>query len=290
MQPWFFIALACAMFTACSDAASKRIMRENDEWITGTIVLSLGGVFLLPVIGYVGLPPISRGLVELIVILLPLEVAGYYFFLAGVRRSPLSLVLPLLAFTPVFALVSSSVLLGEMIGGWQSMGVGLVCVGTYVLYIDPRSDSAWDPLRAVVSDPGTRRMLAASAIWALTSTLGKKGACMYAPIQFGFLILVCIAVVFWGISAVRVKWGVARFSSTRKTALLFTMAGLMMAGGEVTHFVSLSMAPVACMICVKRISLVFGVILGRVFFGEEHVGYRITGSSLMVTGLFFLYQ
>jgi len=288
LEPWFLIALACALFTSCCDAASKRIMRENDEWITGAVVLTLGSLFLLPVIGYVGMPPVTRELMELVALLLPLEVGGYYFFLAGVRRSPLSLVLPLLAFTPVFALVSASVLLGELIEGWPLVGIGLVCTGTYVLYIDPKGGSILNPLRAVFSDPGARRMLAAAAIWALTSTLGKKGACIYAPIQFGFLILACIAVVFWGVSLVRFRRCYGCFSPDRNTSLLFALAGLMMAGGEVTHFLSLSMAPVACMICVKRISLVFGVILGRIFFGEEHVGYRIAGSSLMVTGLFFL--
>ena len=44
--------------------------------------------------------------------------------------------------------------------------------------------------------------------------------------------------------------------------MVFLIGGLLMAGAQVTHFISLNLSPVAYMISVKRLSLVFGVIFG----------------------------
>jgi uncharacterized membrane protein len=73
-------------------------------------------------------------------------------------------------------------------------------------------------------------------------------------------------------------------------AALFLLGGLLMAAAEITHFVSLSMAPVAYMISVKRLSLVFGVVLGWLFFGEQNIRFRLVGALVMVGGVFLLYE
>ncbi len=265
-------------------------MRENDEWITGTTVLCIAGIILSPVIVYLGLREFSWELVGLLVVLLPLEVLGYYLFLSALRLAPLSLVLPLLAFTPVLTVISGQLILGEVISGVSKVGITLICVGAYILYIDPDQRSFFGPMRALFANGGARRMMVAATVWTLTSTLGKPGVQLYGAVQFGFLVLVCLTACFGFISLTRLRRGVTTVSITRKNLLLFVIAGLFMSGAEVTHFLSLSMAPVAWMIAVKRLSLVFGVLLGRLLFGEEHVGYRMTGSCLMVGGLFFLYH
>jgi drug/metabolite transporter (DMT)-like permease len=51
----------------------------------------------------------------------------------------------------------------------------------------------------------------------------------------------------------------------------------------------MSMAPAAYMIAVKRLSLVFGVLMGWMFFNERNIRFRLIGASVMVSGIFFLY-
>jgi drug/metabolite transporter (DMT)-like permease len=87
----------------------------------------------------------------------------------------------------------------------------------------------------------------------------------------------------------RSRVGLGSLSFSRNNITLFLLGGLFMAGAQITHFVSLGLAPVAYMISVKRLSLVFGVILGRLLFKEENIGYRLVGASIMVLGVFFFY-
>jgi uncharacterized membrane protein len=82
----------------------------------------------------------------------------------------------------------------------------------------------------------------------------------------------------------------ARVSLGRRAMYLFLVSGLLMAAAHLTHVLSLSLAPVAYMISVKRLSLVFGVLLGWFYFREENIRYRLTGACVMVVGVFMVYE
>lgn len=287
---WFYIALTCALCTAICDALSKRLMQENDQWITGAIILVLSSLLIVPTLSFGQFKPFSSDLAALLLVTIPLEVFGYYFFLAAVRLSPLSLVLPLLAFTPMATVLTAFVLLGEQINQSGFVGIGLVSVGAYVLYWDPSNFSPMQPIKAVVQEPGARFMFMTAVIWALTTTLGKKGILIYGTMPFCFLILIGVAIIFVIIATLRLCSGAAQLRPTAMNASLFGLAGVLMAAAQITHFLSLSMAHAAYMISVKRTSMVFAVVLGWLFFDESNIRFRLGASSVMLAGLFFLYQ
>jgi drug/metabolite transporter (DMT)-like permease len=285
---WFAIALSCAFLTACCDALSKRLMKENDAWITGTGILVVSGICFSPVFMCVDLKPVSLELLAVLAVAVPLEILGYYLFLDALRLAPISLTLPILAFTPVFTILTAGFIVCETICPVATVGISLVTVGAYFLNANLVNISLAAPIQAVFSNPGSRRMLMVALIWSVTSAIGKKGVLIYGAIQFGFLLLAGIIIGFAVVSAVRVKSSATKIHLNKANLPIVCLAGLIMAAVEITHFVSLSMAPVACMIAVKRLSMVFGVILGWVFFKEENIGYRLCGASLMVGGVFLL--
>ena len=176
---WFVIALGCAFLTACSDAVSKRIMWEHDEWITGAALLAISATILAPLLLFQELKPVSTELALLILISLPLEISSYYLFLSAIRMADMSLTLPLLAFTPVLTILTAALLLGESISATGGMGIALVTVGAYLLNGDLAHRSLFAPIKAIFSTSGCRRMLLVAVLWSLTSTLGKKGILLY---------------------------------------------------------------------------------------------------------------
>jgi drug/metabolite transporter (DMT)-like permease len=287
---WFFIALGCAFLTACCDSISKRIMETNDEWITGTVLPGIAVIFLAPVFWAQHPKPVTMDLLVLLAVAVPLEVLAYYLFLSAIRMAPLSLTVPLLAFTPALTILTSAVLLGEGICPSSGCGIVLVTFGAYILNGNLACKDLVAPIRALVSDPGSRRMLAVAVIWSVTSALGKKGVLLYGAIPFGMVLLVGLVIIFAVIAAIRGKAPAVRLDISGPALGFFVLGGALMAGAEVAHFVSLSQAPVACMIAVKRLSLVFGVLMGWLWFREDNIRYRLLGGGIMVTGVFFIYH
>jgi drug/metabolite transporter (DMT)-like permease len=286
---WFSLALSCAFFTACCDAVSKRIMQENDEWLTGSIILGISTAVLLPTLFFVEIKPFSEELAVLLAVALPLEIYGYYLFLSAIRMAPLSLTVPLLALTPVLTLLTSWVLLGESVQPLGVAGIVLVTVGAYVLNGDLMRLHALAPIKALFTNPGSRRMLVVAMVWAVTSSLGKKGILLYGAIPFALVILSGDLVCFVAVTFVRIRTGSAKRHLGGRIPQLLILGGLLMAAVEITHFLALSMAPVAYMISVKRLSLVFGVVLGRLLFKERNIRYRLLGAGVMVAGVFLIY-
>ncbi|MEW6349028.1 MAG: DMT family transporter [Thermodesulfobacteriota bacterium] len=287
---WFLIALSCAFLTACCDAVSKRIMQRYDEWATGTVLLGLGCVSMVPMVPWMTLQSPSAELGALMLVLIPLETWGYYLFLSSIRMAPLSLTIPLLAFTPLFTIISGRLILGESVSQHGAAGILLITCGAYLLNADLVNQGLFAPLKAIFSHAGSRRMMWVAVIWSFTTALGKLGATMYGPIQFGFLILAGVTVAFGAVCHARARKTGSHTTFRPDSWGLLALGGLLVGLVHVTHFVSLTMINVSYMISIKRLSLIFGVCLGYLMFGEQNIKYRLVGASVMVAGVFFLYN
>jgi drug/metabolite transporter (DMT)-like permease len=110
-----------------------------------------------------------------------------------------------------------------------------------------------------------------------------KGALQYVPAaSFGplyFVLLGLFTVAFFGWrdpAAVRVLWR----PSWRHTAVAAFMAIMV-----VTHFLAVERVEVAYMISVKRMSILFGIVLGALMFAETRLVQHLLAAGVMVTGV-----
>ncbi len=53
----------------------------------------------------------------------------------------------------------------------------------------------------------------------------------------------------------------------------------------ITHLKAISLVEVSYMVSVKRLSLLFGVIFGAMFFMETNIKERFLGATIMVSGI-----
>jgi drug/metabolite transporter (DMT)-like permease len=287
---WLLVTLLCALFTALSDAISKRVVRDNDEWLVGAITLGLADLALFPFFLASPRSSLDASIWGILLIALPLEALGYFCFLSALRQAPLSLTLPLLAFTPVFTLLTGRIILDERISPMGALGVFLVAAGAYLLNADLVKVSVWAPIREVFSRKGPRLMLLAAAIWAVTAVVGKKGVLLFGSLPFGFIMTAATGAVFGLVALGRRMRGTLVWNFRGPNLWFVLLGGASMAGAAATHFYAVSMAPVALMIAVKRLSLVFGVLLGWIMFREEKVLYRLAATMVMVSGVLVMYS
>ena len=70
--------------------------------------------------------------------------------------------------------------------------------------------------------------------------------------------------------------------------LIGLILGALVATTIFSHMLAISMTNVAYMISLKRTSLLFGVLYGAVWFKEEKITERLTGTIIMITGVFLI--
>ena len=287
MMHWLPLALTCAFAQASADAATKGWLQGFSARELSVVRFGLTGLLMAPLL--LGLPPLRDLPLAFwwwLAALVPLELAAMLLYMRAIRDHPLSLTLPILAFTPVFIMGIAWILLGERVTVQGAGGVLLVVAGAWLLNADAARAGEWRswarPLRALLYEPGSRLMLAVAAIYALTSTLGK-GAMQYmppghfGPFYYGVLGLAVILVFALP------HPGMLRKFARRPWAVL--AVGALMGVMAYTHFLALAQVEVAYMIAVKRLSLVFGVLYGALLFKEAGLNRRLPAGGLMVAGV-----
>ena len=283
---WLGLTLFCAFALATADALTKKFLSGLTAHELVVVRFVLTGLLLVPVLAGQPLPALAPALWGWLAVLLPLEITAMFLYMAAIRSSPLALTLPYLAFTPVFSMLLGFLLLGEQVTATGFAGIALVTAGAWTL--NAERATGWNraallaPLRAIVEERGSRLMLVVSALYGVTSVLGK-GALRHAPGEFfgafyfvflGLVVLLLYA--FWQPRTVTALW---------RHPLPAVAVGVAMAVMVVTHFMALEQVEVAYMISVKRTSLLFGILYGALLFGEPRLLQHLAAGSLMVAGV-----
>lgn len=284
-----------ALVTALSNAAGDTILKARFSHLSTpgmAVVRSTAPLpFLAPALLVVGWPETDATFWQTLAILLPLEIIALLLYMSALKASPLSLSVPFLAFTPAFILLTGWIVLGETLTAPGILGILITVAGAYMIHVRADARGIFMPFRAMARERGSRLMLAVSAIYGLTSVLGKRAVlhsdpCFFACFYFVFLGVVTpvilLAVPAQGPTGPE-KPGTG--ASRPWTWPSWWTVGLSQAVMVLSHMWAISLAPAAYMIAVKRTSLLFSVILGRVVFGEAETARRLLGASLMLAGV-----
>ncbi len=283
---WLPLALACAFSLALADTATKRFLVGYTAADLVMVRFGLTALLLLPLLWVAppAMPPMEfwywMGAA------LPLEVLAEVLYVLAIRDSPLSLTLPYLAFTPVLVTISGYLLLGETVSAQGLTGILLVVMGAYLLNLEharlmwPRTWFA--PLVAILQERGSRYMLGVAVIYGVTSVLGK-GAMQYMPTaSFGAFYFASVGLATLVVFALWQPAALRTLALPRPAHLL--VAGLM-GVMIVTHFLALALVETAYMISVKRVSILFGILLGALVLAERHLARNLLAGAMMVGGV-----
>src|SRR5258708_37755287 len=91
----------------------------------------------------------------------------------ALKKADAALVSPLLTFNPAFTLLIATLLLGEVPGLRQTLGVAVGLFGAYLLEIKEARTNLLAPLYLLLRRPGTLLAIGASALWGATTVLEK---------------------------------------------------------------------------------------------------------------------
>jgi drug/metabolite transporter (DMT)-like permease len=285
MPPWLILALLTALATASQDAWTKKFFSHKSLWEMATYPLLYCLPLLLVAILFVEVPPLDATFTWCYLASLPLNGVAIMLYMRAIRTSPLSLTLPFLAFTPVFMILTGYLVLGEQPGPLGVAGILVICLGGYILNIEPNGGrgrrSFWAPIRAVAREPGSWTMLIVAFIYSFAAVVGKKAILHSSPLFFTLyffaLFNLLMVLLLRGMGKIRIR---SMLASPGKGLIV---GGLMFLHAY-CHAWAISMTQAAYMVAVKRMSIVFGVLYGRVIFREANMVFRLGGAGLMVLG------
>lgn len=209
-------------------------------------------------------------------------VCAALLFIRAVQLSPLSLVIPMLSLTPVFAVFTSAMWLGEVPERDQLIGVGLVVSGAFTL----GRASAQSGGRGW-REPGVWMMAGVALCWACTLTLDKVAleyadAPMHALAQSLIMGLGLLAVL-------AVRQQLHKLSSLRNHIGLYCAVVLVGSLATGLQLVAIQTVLVGVVEGIKRsLGLALALLNGWVFFGESLTRLKLFAVIWMGFGVLFL--
>jgi len=209
-------------------------------------------------------------------------------FFEALRRSPLSVTVPILSFVPAFAGVGGWLLLGEELSLSQWGGVILVGGGT--LFLNARRDELWNVWKLIQSlgrESGSLLMVVVAFCWSTTSVFDKI-AMQYASAEAhaGVQVLALGAVLTVWLAA---KGKVAELGGVRNHLPVFISGGFLSIAALSLQLHAVQVLYVGLMEAIKRAcGIVFAIVLGRLLFKEEITLGKIIACVLMIAGIYLL--
>lgn len=209
-------------------------------------------------------------------------------YLKAIKHSELSVTIPMLAFTPVFLIFTSPIILGksELPNLISLVGILLVVFGSYLLNINERHLGFWKPFRALLKENGPKLMLLVAFIWSITSIYDKVGSRETSSIfwtlsvHFYINIFIGIILIFRRLKKIE-TFKISHIKEIIPIGLFSSLTSLF-------QMTAVQLALVANVISIKRTSIVISTIFGYLFFREKNIRSRMLGASIMVLGVIFI--
>jgi drug/metabolite transporter (DMT)-like permease len=213
-----------------------------------------------------------------------LNVASNLALLEAVRRSPLSVTIPLLSLTPVFTSILAIPVLGEMPGPRQWVGIATVVIGAFWINLDLGELSFRNAWRTISSEPGSRLAVVVALLWSLAMPLDKIAVLSSSPAFHGLILSSGV-----GVAVLLLAW--LRSSLGRFRELLIR-PGLVLTGLGVSilaiafQLVAIAIVWVGLVETMKRgIGSVLSQLWGRLVFNEPLEPQRLLGVLAMAVGV-----
>ena len=191
-----------------------------------------------------------------------LAIIAAIMFIKAVQLSPLSLVIPMLSFTPVFAVITSAIVLGEWPNIRQMLGILVIVSGALSLGWagDSVGHRGWH-------EPGVWMVLIVSLCWAATLTFDKV-ALSYASVPMHAL-LQSILMGIGLLVILSIRGSLSELKKITQHKKLYIWAIIMSCLATGTQLMAISAIQVGIVEAIKRsFGLTLSVLNGWIFFGE----------------------
>jgi transporter family protein len=282
---WAFLALGAAVLTSFNPILYKRILKDAEPIIVvwGVALLSLPLLVFFTLTPTPRLPTVDRLFVFGVLGSAGLNVVAHLASTKALKLADASLVTPLLIFSPVFTVLISAFILGEVPSGRGLLGIGSVLVGAYWLNQD--SVARWfAPFKSLAFTPGITLVLLAGLLWALTP-LFEKTAILHtnpeSPRFAAFVATTLLTIILTPAVIVRGKSALGKLSLHRCELIL---AGLIAGIAPVLGYTAFSLGFVAYVTTLFKLSTLMTVVWSFLFLKEPGIAQRLPASLVMVIG------
>ena len=286
---WIIFAIASAVFVAITTVIEKKtLIKQHAAKFSTTLALFnvLISLIYIPFVDF----GISWQAIFFIFVASIFGSVAFLFLAKGIRHTEVSISSPLLNFGPAVTALLAFILLGEIITGWQILGIGVLIVGTYVLEVDHHPRHLLEPFKKMLKSKYIMFIFFAILLYGLSGIMDKYILTEFKLNIYTFLFFVHIfvAIIFLLIMSVYYG-GIKEIASGLKSLWKYVgLIAILVTLARLSYLQAVSLTFVSLVVPIKRLSTLLVTIFGGTFFHEKGLPLKIIGCIIMLIGVFFL--
>jgi len=284
---WLLLSLASGFSVAVKNVTTRKLVFLTDRQVILYSKYLFVSLFALLLIFFTGVPEIRPAFYYSIIIASVIDVIAAWCFLNAIASTQLAKTFPLVAFTPIFLLGTSFFILGELPSILGLAGILLIVCGAYLLRAESIKVGFLEPIKLLLKEKGQRYMLVAAFLFSFLAVFFKKAILNSSPF-FAFGITQLLSTLFLTLFFLKRKTLGALLKKTADNFKLLFVASIVGFLAGLTLFAAFKLGLAAYVVSVKRTSILFTIILGYIFFREDHIIRSLLIGIIMVLGIFLI--
>lgn len=286
---WIVFALGAALLASFNPILYKRMLKDADTLVVvwGVILLALPllGLFTLALTPQ--LPRLDWFFALGVVGSAGLNAGAHLASTRALKLADVSLVTPLLIFSPVFTVLIAAVFLGEMPTTQGMFGVGLVVLGAY--WLNRESGAGWlVPFKSLVLTPAVTLVLLAGLLWAITPLFEKTAILHTNPESPPFAAFVVDALLVATLTPAVIARGQSSIQKLLIHRREFFLAALIAGIAPVLGYTAISIGLVGYVTTLFKLSTLMTMLWSFLFLKERGLAQRLPASLVMVIGVILI--
>jgi len=282
---WLPLAFLTALSESLKDVFGKLTLAKTDVYIVAFALRLYSLPLILPLLFFIEIPTLHTDFFIALMAGGFLNVLTTVLYMKAIQHSDLSLTVPFVAFTPLFMLVTSPVLIGEFPNIWGLCGVILIVLGSYLMNFKTQQKSFFMPFRLLLKEKGPRFMMIVAFLWSISSNFDKMGVKNSSPLFWVVSISVLLTLFMFVLAVFKSKRQLVQLQSNF-TGLL--PVGIFTALTLIFQMLAIDMTLVAYVISIKRLSALIGVFMGYFIFKEKGIKSRLIATVIMLLGVLII--
>lgn len=287
---WFYLALSCALFYSFRGILEKRIIQNVNKYILGLAIrLFAIPFFLIPfVFSPSSLAPIFHlnlsfwfAIFMVCCVNTPIETVFYY---EALKNEEITLVLPILALSPVLTIVWG-LFLKEVPTIFGFLGVLCIILGIYALKLEQAKEGLLQPILHLKNNRAIRLMaivMLSQSVSGIFDKIGVSNSNAYVYLAINY-IGVSITLYFIALYKARSHLGqLVRYFRQ------FALIAVLIAAYTLLYGLALQVGFAGYVVAIKSSYILFTILLGLLFFKEEDAKQKILASGFIFAGLVLL--
>lgn len=281
---WIIYAVLNPFIDASRNVFSKKASLNVDSLLVSWINNFIPFILYLPVLYFIELK-FNLQFFTSVLISGTVNTVATILYHRAISKGEVSVVVPMLSFTPLFLVIISPLIVGEFPTVKGLIGIVLIVVGSYLLNINLKEEGILFPLKSLMKNKATRYMLIVAFIWSISANFDKKGIEASSILQYILFINLFVTI---GTTIFSITKGKFSFHSVWLERKNLFFVGVLTSMGYIVHMTAISLTLVSYVIALKRTAGMITVVLGYLFLKEQNIKERLLGSTVMFIGVLFI--